>query len=69
MVSVWLAQMRWMWHEARHLVDAFVGSDVQPPVSAKLTHSSDVSCRMFSFSEANLPHEARHCWSIKAGLR
>ena len=68
-VSVWFAQILWMWHDARQTVSAFLGSVVQPPLSAKLTHVSDVSCRIESLSDANLVHEALHCWSMKAGLR
>ena len=67
--SEWLAQMDWMWHEARQVVAALRGSDAHPPRSAKLTHVSEVSCRIESFSEAKREHEALHCCSMKAGLR
>ena len=42
-VSVWLAQIRWMWHDARQMVDAFFVSESHPPFKAKLTHVSLVS--------------------------
>merc|ERR1719223_817982 len=34
--SVWLAQMRWMWHEARHIVVALCTSVSHPPCSGKV---------------------------------
>ena len=61
-VSVWLAQMRWMWHEAGQTVAAFLTSVVHPPRSAKLTHESDVSCRMLSFLAANSEQDFLHWW-------
>jgi len=68
-VSVWLAQMRWMWHEARQVVCALVRSVRQSPLNAKLTHVSDVSIMILSLSATYWEHDALHCCSIKAGFR
>ena len=35
-VSVWLEQMRWMWHDAWQTVLAFFGSDAHPPLRTRV---------------------------------